>query len=141
MIIWYSIWNFLAALYYTHSVYLLAAAGAYALIAFSSFFTLMVTYLGFDSLHGQQQLLRERRQPKNWKWPVTMFQKCSGGQYRGPLRRPRDAVIWLNVNTHTSASSNIGQLIIRQIVSTGIFQYPMVASITVAIVALTQPIW
>lgn len=97
MIIWYSVWNFQAAVYFKESVYLLAAAGSYAPIAFSSFFALMVTYLKYDLLVDQQRFFRERRPPKNWKWPVTMLQKCTGGQYRGPSRRPLSAVIWFNV--------------------------------------------
>ncbi|KAI4713284.1 hypothetical protein J4E89_002263 [Alternaria sp. Ai002NY15] len=37
-------------------------------------------------------------EPKNWGWPLNWFQKLTGGEHKGLLRRPRSGITWFNVS-------------------------------------------
>jgi len=94
----YSIWNFLAAIYYVHAVYFQAMAGAYAAIAIASFFALLNQYVAPD-LHDQKEYFRSMP-PKPWKIHLP-FRSVNipvwlGGKSQG-LRAPRSGLTWYNV--------------------------------------------
>ncbi|KAK7189683.1 hypothetical protein DPSP01_014785 [Paraphaeosphaeria sporulosa] len=91
----YAVVSFLSYLYYHKAVYFEVLRDCYEAFAISSFFTLMCHYIA-PNLHEQKEYFRGV-QPKNWVWPVTWMQKCTGGQDKGWLRRPRSGLTWFNV--------------------------------------------
>jgi hypothetical protein len=91
----YAIVSFLSYLYYHKAVYFEVLRDCYEAFAIASFFTLMCHYIA-PNLHEQKDYFRSV-QPKNWVWPVTWMQKCTGGEDKGWLRRPRSGLTWFNV--------------------------------------------
>jgi hypothetical protein len=96
----YAVVSFLSYLYYKKAVYFEVLRDCYEAFAISSFFTLMCHYIA-PSLHEQKEYFRNI-EPKNWVWPVTWMQKCTGGEDHGWLRRPRSGLTWFNVCMHNS---------------------------------------
>jgi hypothetical protein len=47
-------------------------------------------------LHEQKKFFRTLT-PVNWFWGVFFMQKCTGGEHRGPFRKPRSGLTWFNV--------------------------------------------
>ncbi|KAF2638573.1 DUF300-domain-containing protein [Massarina eburnea CBS 473.64] len=91
----YAVVSFLTYLYYKHAIYFELVRDCYEAFAISSFFTLMCHYIA-PTLHEQKEYFRNV-QPKNWVWPMTWMQKCTGGEDKGWLRRPRSGLTWFNV--------------------------------------------
>ena len=91
----YSTVSFLSYLHYTHAVYYDVLEGCYEAFAISSFFTLMCHYIA-PNLHDQKDYFRTL-EPKNWFWGVFGLQKCTGGESKGPFRKPRSGLTWFNV--------------------------------------------
>lgn len=99
----YAVVSFLSYLFYKKAVYFEVLRDCYEAFAIASFFTLMCHYIA-PNLHEQKEYFRNV-QPKNWVWPITWMQKCSGGEDKGWLRRPRSGLTWFNVRTHTNPAS------------------------------------
>jgi hypothetical protein len=91
----YAVVSFLSYLYYRHAVYFELIRDCYEAFAIASFFTLMCHYIA-PNLHEQKEYFRSV-QPKNWVWPLNWMQKCTGGEHKGFLRRPRSGLTWFNV--------------------------------------------
>ena len=91
----YAVVSFLSYLYYKHAVYFELLRDCYEAFAIASFFTLMCHYIA-PNLHAQKEYFRNI-QPKNWVWPLNWMQKCTGGENKGFLRRPRSGLTWFNV--------------------------------------------
>ncbi|KAL1301494.1 hypothetical protein AAFC00_005738 [Neodothiora populina] len=91
----YSTVSFLSYLYYEHSVYFEVIRDCYEAFAIASFFTLLCNYIA-PTLHGQKDYFRTLT-PINWFWGVFGLQKCTGGEDKGFLRRPRSGLTWFNV--------------------------------------------
>lgn len=91
----YAVVSFLSYLYYHKAVYFEVLRDCYEAFAIASFFTLMCHYIA-PNLHEQKEYFRNV-QPKNWVWPLTWMQKCTGGQDKGWLRKPRSGLTWFNV--------------------------------------------
>lgn len=94
----YSTVSFLSYLNYQHAIYYEVARDCYEAFAIASFFTLMCHYIA-PNLHEQKDYFRQLT-PINWFWAVFGLQKCTGGQDRGILRRPRSGLTWFNVRQH-----------------------------------------
>jgi ABC-type sugar transport system permease subunit len=96
----YAIVSFVSYKYYKHAIYWEVLRDCYEAFAIASFFTLMCHYLAKD-LHEQKEWFRELANHgkgiKNWVWPIPWMQKCTGGQEKGPFRRPRSGLTWFNV--------------------------------------------
>lgn len=82
--------------YYTKHVYFEVLRDCYEAFAISSFFTLLCNYITPD-LHDQKAYFRNVT-PQNWVWPITWFQKCTGGEKKGWLRKPQSGLTWFNVS-------------------------------------------
>ncbi|EME45821.1 hypothetical protein DOTSEDRAFT_71499 [Dothistroma septosporum NZE10] len=91
----YSIVSFLSYLFYKHAVYYEVLRDCYEAFAISSFFALLCFYVAPD-LHSQKEFFRTI-QPKNWFLSVFWLQKCTGGENKGPFRKPRSGLTWFNV--------------------------------------------
>lgn len=91
----YAMVSFLSYLYYRHAIYFEVVRDCYEAFAIASFFTLLCNYLA-PTLHDQKDFFRVMT-PKNWIWPLTWMQKCSGGQSRGWLRKPVSGLTWFNI--------------------------------------------
>lgn len=91
----YSAVSFLSFLYYRHAVYYQVLRDCYEAFAISSFFALMCEYVA-PGLHEQKKFFRTLT-PVNWFWGVFFMQKCTGGEHRGPFRKPRSGLTWFNV--------------------------------------------
>lgn len=91
----YAVVSFLSYLYYHHAIYFELLRDCYEAFAIASFFTLMCHYIA-PNLHEQKEYFRNV-QPKNWVWPLNWMQKCTGGENKGFLRRPRSGLTWFNV--------------------------------------------
>jgi hypothetical protein len=91
----YAIVSFLSYLHYKNAVYFEVLRDCYEAFAISSFFTLMCHYIA-PNLHEQKEYFRNV-EPKNWVWPITWMQKCTGGEDKGWLRKPRSGLTWFNV--------------------------------------------
>ncbi|KAF2497710.1 DUF300-domain-containing protein [Lophium mytilinum] len=91
----YATVSFLSYLYYRHAVYFEILRDCYEAFAISSFFTLMCHYLAHD-LHDQKNYFRTVK-PRNWVWPMTWIQKCTGGENKGFLRKPMSGLTWFNI--------------------------------------------
>lgn len=92
----YAVVSFLSYLYYRHAIYFELVRDCYEAFAIASFFTLMCHYIA-PTLHEQKEYFRNV-QPKNWVWPLNWMQKCTGGENKGFLRRPRSGLTWFNVS-------------------------------------------
>lgn len=93
----YSTVSFLSYLYYRHAVYFEVLRDCYEAFAIASFFTLLCHYIA-PNLHDQKEYFRGMT-PINWFWGVFFLQKCTGGEHKGPLRRPRSGLTWFNVSS------------------------------------------
>ncbi|KAL2357835.1 organic solute transporter subunit alpha/Transmembrane protein [Cryomyces antarcticus] len=91
----YSTVSFLSYYYYKHAIYFEVMRDCYEAFAIASFFTLLCHYIA-PNLHEQKDFFRQLT-PKNWFWAVFGMQKLTGGQDRGPLRKPRSGLTWFNV--------------------------------------------
>ena len=97
----YAVVSFLSYLHYRHAVYYELLRDCYEAFAISSFFTLMCHYIA-PNLHEQKEYFRNV-QPKNWVWPVTWMQKCTGGEDKGWLRKPKSGLTWFNVRLSSTS--------------------------------------
>jgi hypothetical protein len=102
----YAIVSFLSYYYYTKAIYFDVLGDCWEAFAIASFFTLMCNYLR-PNLHDQKQYFRDRQRPKNWIWPLPWLQKCTGGENKGPFRRPRSSLTWFNVGSTVTSVINI----------------------------------
>ncbi|KAH7065398.1 organic solute transporter Ostalpha-domain-containing protein [Macrophomina phaseolina] len=91
----YAAVSMLSIHYYHHHTYFEVLRDCYEAFAISSFFTLMCHYIA-PSLHEQKEYFRHI-ETKNWVWPITWAQKCSGGETSGWLRKPRSGLTWFNI--------------------------------------------
>jgi len=91
----YSTVSFLSYYYYHHAIYFEVARDCYEAFAIASFFTLLCHYIA-PNLHDQKDYFR-KLEPINWFWSVFGLQKCTGGQDKGILRRPKSGLTWFNV--------------------------------------------
>ncbi|KAK4561583.1 hypothetical protein LTR86_004262 [Recurvomyces mirabilis] len=91
----YSTVSFLSYLFYRKAVYFQVLGNCYEAFAIASFFTLLCHYVA-PSLHDQKDYFRGLV-PVNWFWGVFGLQKCTGGQNRGPFRKPRSGLTWFNI--------------------------------------------
>lgn len=91
----YSVVSFLSYLYYRHAVYFDVLRDCYEAFAISSFFALLCHYCA-PTLHDQKEYFRHVV-PVNWFWGVFGLQKCTGGENKGPFRKPRSGLTWFNV--------------------------------------------
>lgn len=130
----YAVVSFLSYLYYHKAVYFEVLRDCYEAFAIASFFTLMCHYIA-PTLHEQKDYFRTV-QPKNWVWPVTWMQKCTGGEDKGWLRRPRSGLTWFNV-----CPLNIGETSrtdMDQVVWLSIFQYCFIRPFFTVVAVITQ---
>lgn len=111
----YSTVSFLSYLNYQHAIYYEVARDCYEAFAIASFFTLLCNYIA-PNLHEQKDYFRQLT-PINWFWAVFGLQKCTGGQDKGVLRKPRSGLTWFNVSqeskndtTKTGLTCLIGHL-------------------------------
>ncbi|QIX01117.1 hypothetical protein AMS68_006634 [Peltaster fructicola] len=91
----YAVISFLSFYFYKHAVYYQVIRDCYEAFAIASFFTLLCHYIAPD-LHQQKNYFRTIH-AKNWFWSVFGLQYLTGGQNKGPLRRPRSGLTWFNV--------------------------------------------
>jgi len=98
----YSTVSFLSYLHYKHAVYYQVLRDCYEAFAIASFFTLMCHYIA-PNLHEQKVFFRTM-EPVNWFWGVFGLQKCTGGENKGPFRKPRSGLTWFNVRIPWSKS-------------------------------------
>lgn len=91
----YSVVSFLSYLFYRKAIYFEVLRDCYEAFAISSFFALLCHYIA-PNLHEQKDYFRGIV-PKNWFWGVFGLQKCTGGQNKGPFRKPRSGLTWFNV--------------------------------------------
>lgn len=96
----YSTVSFLSYLYYRHTIYFQVLRDCYEAFAISAFFTLLCNYIA-PNLHDQKDYFRGLT-AKNWFWGVFGLQKCTGGENKGILRRPRSGLTWFNVRQTTN---------------------------------------
>lgn len=91
----YSVVSFLSFLFYRKAVYFEVLGDCYEAFAIASFFTLLCHYVA-PTLHEQKVYFRSLV-PINWFWGVFGLQLCTGGQNKGPFRKPRSGLTWFNV--------------------------------------------
>ncbi|KAK4502596.1 hypothetical protein PRZ48_006022 [Zasmidium cellare] len=91
----YSIVSFLSYMFYRKAVYFEVLRDCYEAFAISSFFSLLCYYIAPD-LHEQKEYFRGIK-PVNWFLGVFWLQKCTGGENKGPFRKPRSGLTWFNV--------------------------------------------
>jgi hypothetical protein len=106
----YSVVSFLSYLEYRHAIYFDILEGCYEAFAISSFFTLLCHYIA-PNLHDQKDYFRTLV-PVNWFWGVFGLQLCTGGENRGPFRKPRSGLTWFNVSIEPKIDLHICLLII-----------------------------
>lgn len=92
----YSFVSFLSYVFYTKAIYFEVLRDCYEAFAIASFFTLLCNYIA-PNLHDQKEYFRTLI-PKNWLWQMFWLQKCTGGENKGPLRRPKSGLTWFNVS-------------------------------------------
>jgi hypothetical protein len=93
----YSVVSFLSYVYYQHAIYFDILEGFYEAFAISSFFTLLCHYIA-PNLHDQKDYFRTLTPIRNWFWGVFGLQLCTGGENKGPFRKPRSGLTWFNVS-------------------------------------------
>lgn len=92
----YAIVSFLSFLFYKKAVYFEVLRDCYEAFAIASFFTLLCHYVAPD-LHQQKVYFRKLAPIQNWFWGVFGLQWCTGGETKGPFRKPRSGLTWFNV--------------------------------------------
>jgi hypothetical protein len=90
---------------YHGAVYFEVLRDCYEAFAIASFFTLLCHYVA-PNLHEQKQYFRNI-EPKNWIWPLCWFQRCTEGEHKGFLRKPRSGLTWFNVGRITYISVSL----------------------------------
>ena len=100
----YSTVSFLSYLFYRHAVYYDVLEGCYEAFAISSFFTLLCHYIA-PNLHEQKEYFRTLK-PVNWFWGVFGLQLITGGENKGPFRKPRSGLTWFNVSVKDRVNSS-----------------------------------
>ncbi|KAL4737505.1 organic solute transporter Ostalpha-domain-containing protein [Aspergillus similis] len=113
----YALVSWLSTYYYKHAVYYSVLGDCYEAFTISAFFALLCHYIAPD-LHSQKDYFRGI-QPKNWVWPLTWLQKCSGGK-NGIWRVPRSGLTWFNV------------------IWVGVFQYCFLRVLMTIVAVITQ---
>lgn len=91
----YAVVSFLSYLFYRNAVYWEVIGNCYEAFAIASFFTLLCHYIA-PNLHEQKEYFRNIT-PKNWFWGVFGLQRCTGGENKGPFRKPRSGLTWFNI--------------------------------------------
>ncbi|EMC98837.1 hypothetical protein BAUCODRAFT_55598, partial [Baudoinia panamericana UAMH 10762] len=91
----YAVVSALSYLFYRKAVYFEVLRDCYEAFAIASFFTLLCHYIAPD-LHQQKEYFRDLK-PTNWFWGVFGLQKCTGGENKGPFRKPRSGLTWFNI--------------------------------------------
>lgn len=124
----YAVVSFLSYLYWRQAVYFEVLRDCYEAFAISSFFALMCNYIA-PSLHDQKDYFRTI-QPKNWFLAFFGLQKCTGGENKGPLRKPRSGLTWFNVSQSPCRPTRILTLLSRSSGS---------ASFSIALSACSSP--
>ncbi|PSN73946.1 DUF300-domain-containing protein [Corynespora cassiicola Philippines] len=114
----YAVVSFFSYVYYKNAIYFEVLRDCYEAFAIASFFTLLCHYIA-PTLHEQKEYFRTI-EPKNWVWPITWMQKCSGGENKGWLRKPTSGLTWFNV------------------VWISIFQYCFIRPFFTAVAVITQ---
>ena len=93
----YSFVSFLSYVFYTKAIYFEVLRNCYEAFALASFFTLLCNYIA-PNLHDQKEYFRTII-PKNWFLKFFWVQNLTGGEDKGPLRRPKSGLTWFNVST------------------------------------------
>lgn len=114
----YSAVSFLSYVFYQHAVYFQVVEECYEAVAIASFFTLLCHYIA-PNLHDQKEYFRTVT-PKNWFWGVFGLQKCTGGEFKGPFRKPRSGLTWFNI------------------IYVGVFQYCVIRIFFTIVAAVTE---
>lgn len=91
----YAIVSFISYWQFRYAIYWQVIRDCYEAIAIASFFALLSHYIA-PNLHDQKEWARTLK-PKNWVLPINWLQKCTGGQEKGLLRRPRSGLTWFNI--------------------------------------------
>lgn len=91
----YAVVSFLSYYFYRYAVYWQVIRDCYEAFAIASFFTLLCHYLE-PTLHEQKNYFRQIK-PRNWIWPLTWLQRCTGGRDRGAFRVPRSGLTFFNI--------------------------------------------
>jgi len=94
----YSTVSFLSIVFYRKSTYFEVLGACYEAFAIASFFTLLCNYVA-PNLHEQKEYFRKLDPIQNWFWGVFGLQYCTGGQNKGPFRKPRSGLTWFNVRS------------------------------------------
>ena len=94
----YSTVSFLSFVFYRKATYFEVLGACYEAFAIASFFTLLCNYVAPD-LHQQKEYFRQLNPIQNWFWGVFGLQLCTGGQNKGPFRKPRSGLTWFNVRS------------------------------------------
>jgi hypothetical protein len=94
--------------FYRHAIYWEVLRDCYEAFAIASFFTLLCHYVE-PTLHEQKNYFR-KLELKNWVWPFPWMQKCTGGQEKGLLRKPRSGLTWFNVSLARSGLCHTSRL-------------------------------
>ncbi|KAF2084077.1 DUF300-domain-containing protein, partial [Saccharata proteae CBS 121410] len=95
MIPMYATVSLLSFHFYKNHIYYEVIRDCYEAFAISSFFHLLCHYIA-PTLHEQKEYFRGI-EVKNWWWPMTWVQKCTGGMEKGLFRRPRSGLTWFNI--------------------------------------------
>jgi ABC-type sugar transport system permease subunit len=91
----YSVVSFLSYVWFRHAIYWEVLRDCYEAFAIASFFTLLCHYLA--PTLSEQKIHFRKVTPRNWVWPITWVQKCTGGPETGVFRIPRSGLTWFNV--------------------------------------------
>jgi Organic solute transporter Ostalpha len=102
----YSIISFVSYWRFRDAIYWEVLRDCYEAFAIASFFTLLCHYVE-PTLHDQKEYFR-RAKVRNWVLPVNWFQKCTGGQTSGLLRKPRSGLTWFNVRASRFLAAEMG---------------------------------
>ena len=96
MIPTYSMVSFLSYVFFKKAIYFEVLRDCYEAFAIAAFFTLLCEYIA-PNIHDQKDYFRQIT-PVNWFWSMMGLQKCTGGQNKGPFRKPRSGLTWFNVS-------------------------------------------
>ena len=91
----YAVVSWLSFRFYRDYIYFQVIRDCYEAFAIAAFFNLMCTYCA-PTLHEQKEYFRMQK-PKNWVLPLNWFQKCTGGDTHGILKKPGSGLTWFNI--------------------------------------------
>jgi hypothetical protein len=91
----YAITSFLSIFNFKYAIYWSFLQGVYQVAAFISFYDLLRFSIA-PTLREQKEYFQQLT-PKNWVWPITWLQACTGGKESGVFRIPRHGLTWFNV--------------------------------------------